>query len=552
MEAQWWKKAIVYQVYPRSFQDSNGDGMGDLNGIKMRLPYLKDLGIDVIWISPMFCSPMGDNGYDISDYYRVDPMFGTDADMDELIKEAKKLDIRIILDLVVNHCSDEHAWFQKAAADESSEEAGYFYFKRTKDDKEPNNWRSNFGGSVWSRLPDGRWYYHTFSPGQPDLNWENPKLRKEIYRMINWWLQKGIAGFRVDAITFIKKDISFASYETKDGHRYPVENFENQPGIDLFLTELKQETFDRYGCMTVAEAPGVKSGDFGRYAGENGYFSMIFDFAWESMEKEEDKSDKEAVERLKKRIFDSQSFISKNGWCGIFLENHDQSRCLNKYLEKKDRNYYSATALAALYFFLYGTPFIYEGQEIGMMNATWNSIDEIDDVRAKTIWREQVEQGEDGDKLLKYFSDWGRDNARTPMQWDSSENAGFTSASPWLKVQENYREINVESQLHNPDSLLSFYKRLIALHKSKDFEEILVRGSFQPVLEEKKGIIAYERVCEKKKITVIVNMTNQEQRLNSRYTGVLAAAPVLGNYKAIAYEEDCAVLRPYQALVYIQ
>ncbi len=551
---QWWKNAVIYQVYLRSFQDSDGDGIGDLKGIEERLPYLQELGIDIIWISPMFQSPMDDNGYDISDYYKVDPIFGTNEDMYRLISEAGKRGIRIILDLVVNHCSDEHEWFRRACENEESKEAGYFYFKRTPDGGEPNNWRSNFGGSVWSQLEDGRWYYHTFSPKQPDLNWENPILRKEIYKMVNWWLDKGIAGFRIDAITFIKKDLSFASVETEDGKRYPVENFENYAGIGKFLAELKQETFDRYDCFTVAEAPGVEQGDFCKYAGEDGFFSMIFDFTWESMEGEKDKSSLEAVERLKKKLFDSQKFANRHGWCGVFLENHDQARCLNRYLEEKDRNYYSASALATLYFFLHGTPYIYQGQEIGMENAVWSSVEELADTRAKITWEEKLSQGEDGGGLLQYFNDWGRDNARTPMQWSDEENAGFTEGRPWLKVQENYREVNVKKQQEEQDSLLSYYKKLIRIRKEEALADVMCKGGFDPLLEEEQGVIAYKRHYEGKELIVLVNLQNgkaalEPERCRRALGDAFGRKPLLGNYRQVEMEGGKIMLLPYQALV---
>ncbi len=544
MSAKWWKKAIVYQIYPKSFCDSNGDGIGDLNGITEKLDYLKSLGVDVLWISPMYCSPMEDNGYDISDYYKVDPMFGSNEDMDRLIREAKKRDMKIILDLVVNHCSDEHIWFQKALADPSCEEADYFYFMRTKDGKEPNNWRSNFGGSVWTRLSDGRWYYHTFSKKQPDLNWENPKLREKIYEMIRWWLEKGIAGFRIDAITFIKKDMSFQSRKTEDGFRYPIENLTDYPGIGEFLTELKEQCFNKYDCMTVAEAPGVGEEAFRRYAGEDGYFSMIFDFTWEDMKEEADKSSIEAVERLKKRIFDTQRATSRIGWNGIFLENHDQSRCVNKYLEKENICKESASALATLYFFLCGTPFIYEGQEIGMTNVSWNSIDEMDDVRAKGKYREAVEQKQDPQEVLDYFSELGRDNSRTPMQWSGEKNAGFTTGTPWIKVNENYKEINVEAQEKDPHSLLSYYRKLSALHHAEKYEEILTQGTFRQILEEVPAVLAYEREWEGRKLVVAVNFKPDVQAIPKMGSGVL-----LNNYETLEKEENRWILKPYQAVV---
>lgn len=545
MDSKWWKKAVVYQIYPKSFYDSNGDGIGDLNGITEKLDYLTSLGVDVIWISPMYSSPMVDNGYDISDYYQVNPIFGTNEDMELLLAESRKRGMKIILDLVVNHCSDQHAWFQKALKEPESEEAGYFYFMKTEDGKEPNNWRSNFGGSVWTELPDGRWYYHTFSKEQPDLNWENPRLRQEIYQMINWWLEKGVAGFRVDAITFIKKDLSFLSREPEKGHRYPIENLTDYPGIGDFLTEMKEQCFGRYACMTVAEAPGVLKDHLSNYAGEDGYFSMIFDFSWENMEDETDKSSVEAVERWKKKIFDSQQTASAIGWNGIFLENHDQSRCVNKFLENKDLNFYSASAMATLYFFLRGTPFIYEGQEIGMTNAVWNDIDEMDDVRAKEMYREAVWQNSNPQKVLEYFGELGRDNARTPMQWNAGPNAGFTDGNPWLKVNENYREINVADQEGREDSLLSYYKKLTALHHQAPYEELFAEGSIKPVLIEFPAVIAYERHWKGRTVIVIINYKNTDQVIPCPGKNC-----ILNNYPVLSEEEEKLSLMPYQAIVF--
>lgn len=544
MATEWWKKAVAYQIYPKSFKDSNGDGIGDLNGITEKLDYLKTLGVDVIWISPMYCSPMDDNGYDISDYYKVDPMFGTNDDMDRLLKEAEKRGIKIILDLVVNHCSDEHEWFRKAKQDPDCEEAGYFYFRTSEDDKEPNNWRSNFGGSVWTRLQDGRWYFHTFSKRQPDLNWENPKLREKIYTMINWWLERGVAGFRVDAITFIKKDLTFASRKTETGRRYPIEKLTDYPGIGDFLSEMKEKCFEQYDCMTVAEAPGVEAEAFRRYAGENGYFSMIFDFTWENMEDETNKSSVEAVERWKKKIFKNQQFTREIGWNGLFLENHDQSRCVNKYLEKDQISFASASALAVLYFYLYGTPFIYQGQEIGMTNAVWNSIEEMDDVRAKGMYQEAIDQNGNPEQVLRYLGELGRDNARTPMQWCDEKNAGFTEGTPWLKVNENYGDINVKDQEARGDSLLSFYKKLIALRHQKPYESVFIEGSFRPIMEELPAVIAYERVWEGQNVSVIVNFKNAEQEIpfmegNCLLTNADIPKQVDGKY----------VLKAFQAIV---
>lgn len=539
MKNNWWKESVVYQIYPQSFMDSNGDGIGDFNGIIQKLDYLQNLGVDVLWICPMYASPLVDNGYDISDYYKVNPIFGTNEDMDHLIEEAQKRNIKIILDLVVNHCSDQHEWFQKAIKDPNCEEASYFYFRTTENDKEPNNWRSNFGGSVWSRLPDGRWYYHTFAKEQPDLNWECRQLRYKIYEMINWWLEKGIAGFRIDAITFIKKDLSFASRPMDAGERYPIEKLTDYRGIGVFLDEMKERCFDKYNCMTVAEAPGVDDQAFERYAGKNGYFSMIFDFGWENMEGETNKASIQAIERWKKKIFSHVSHNSTIGWSAIFLENHDQSRCLNKFLERENISFYSAAALASIYFFLYGTPFIYQGQEIGMTNVKWKNINDMDDIRAKRTYEEAVEQGEDPDEVLAYFSELGRDNARTPMQWDSSENGGFTDGKPWIKCNDNYRTINAQNQVNDPNSLYNYYKRLIKCYH--DHADIVRQATFRPMYEEYPGLIAYEREVNGKGLLVVVNFTNEKlmfQKIDQRC--------VLCNY----HKTESGLLQPYEARIY--
>ena len=539
MKNNWWKESVVYQIYPQSFMDSNGDGIGDFNGIIQKLDYLQNLGVDVLWICPMYASPLVDNGYDISDYYKVNPIFGTNEDMEHLIEEAQKRKIKIILDLVVNHCSDQHEWFQKAMKDPNCEEASYFYFRTTENDKEPNNWRSNFGGSVWSRLPDGRWYYHTFAKEQPDLNWECKELRQKIYEMINWWLEKGIAGFRIDAITFIKKDLSFASRPPNDGELYPVEKLTDYKGIGTFLDEMKEQCFDKYNCMTVAEAPGVDDAAFERYAGKNGYFSMIFDFGWENMEGENDKSSIHAVERWKKKMFTHVAHNSGIGWSAIFLENHDQSRCLNKFLERENISFYSASALASIYFFLYGTPFIYQGQEIGMTNVKWKNINDMDDIRAKRTYEEAVGQGKDPEEVLAYFSELGRDNARTPMQWDDSENGGFTCGKPWIKCNDNYRTINVQSEVNDPDSLYNYYKRLIQCYH--DHADIVRQAEFRPMYEEYPGLFAYEREVDGKGLLVIVNFTNEKlmfQKIDQKC--------VLCNY----HETESEWLQPYEARIY--
>ena len=542
MERKWWHEKIAYQIYPKSFYDTNGDGIGDIRGIIQKLDYLKELGIDLIWISPVDKSPFVDQGYDISDYYAIAPEFGTMEDFDELLREAKKRQMYIVMDLVVNHCSDQHEWFKKALKDPKGEYGDYFYIREGRGDGNPpsGNYRSYFGGSVWEPIPDTNLYYfHAFAKEQPDLNWECKELRQKIYEMINWWLEKGIAGFRIDAITFIKKDLSFASRPTNDGELYPVEKLTDYKGIGTFLDEMKEQCFDKYNCMTVAEAPGVDDAAFERYAGKNGYFSMIFDFGWENMEGENDKSSIHAVERWKKKMFTHVAHNSGIGWSAIFLENHDQSRCLNKFLERENISFYSASALASIYFFLYGTPFIYQGQEIGMTNVKWKNINDMDDIRAKRTYEEAVGQGKDPEEVLAYFSELGRDNARTPMQWDDSENGGFTCGKPWIKCNDNYRTINVQSEVNDPDSLYNYYKRLIQCYH--DHADIVRQAEFRPMYEEYPGLFAYEREVDGKGLLVIVNFTNEKlmfQKIDQKC--------VLCNY----HETESEWLQPYEARIY--
>lgn len=544
MTEQWWKKSVIYQIYPQSFKDHNGDGIGDLPGILEKLDYLESLGIDVIWIGPIFQSPLIDNGYDISDYYRVNPIYGTDEDLEQLIAETYLRGIKIILDLVINHCSDQHAWFQKALQEPDSEEAGYFYFLKTDTDEAPNNWRSNFGGPAWTRTADGRWYLHTFSKEQPDLNWENPKLRRKLYAMINWWLDKGIGGFRVDAITFIKKDTTFVSRETEKGQLYPIENYQNYPGIGQFLTELKQETFQKYNCLTVGEAPGVPPEMFGDYAGENGYFSMIFDFSWEHMRGVEFKGTLEAVSAWRERIFKSQLQIQKAGWSANFLESHDQARSPNKFLDKQSHSYDSITSLATLYFFLRGTPLIYQGQELGMTNAVRSSIEEFKDISAHNFWKEGLALGKSEAEMLKELNDNGRDNGRSPFQWNCNEHAGFTTGTPWMPVHPDYLTVNAEQAQADENSILAYYKKMIRLRKESAWSDVLIYGSFEPILEQYPSLIAYRRSFESKTLTVVCNMSTEPLEIP-----VIVKDCLLTNQTNYRSEGGNLKLNPYHSMV---
>lgn len=556
MKKPWWMSAVAYQIYPRSFMDSNGDGIGDIRGIIEKLDHLQELGIDVVWISPLYKSPMDDCGYDISDYYAIDPLFGSNEDMYELIDEAKKRGIKIIMDLVINHCSDEHEWFQKALADPDSEEAGYFIFRESKDGP-PNNWRSMFGGSVWENVGGDRYYMHCFGKKQPDLNWENPKLREKLYEMIRWWLDRGIAGFRVDAIIHIKKDQDFASRpaDGPDGMCGLQGWARNTPGIDEFLAEMRDKAFAGYDadCMTVAEAPGVPEDKLHNYVGDNGYFSMLFDFTyseinfwgrgWECARPMEDIP----VTELRDSIFKHMSEATRTGWTAVYLENHDYSRSVNKYLPTGDqRDYHGATMLATLFMNLRGTPFIYQGQEIGSTNINFNSIDEVNDISTHNNWKNWTEAGLPLEQKMAGLQ-YSRDQNRIPMQWNGGVNAGFTTGKAWLPINPNHTEINVEAQRNDPNSILSYYKRLVKARKESAVAEALSFGEFVPALLEDGDIIAYKRVGEESQALVINNYLKAEHKVTLP-CGVKSV--VVSNYDDVAVDGNVLTLKPYQAVVF--
>ncbi|MDP3446779.1 MAG: alpha-glucosidase [Eubacteriales bacterium] len=545
MKNNWWMEAVVYQIYPMSFYDSDGSGIGDLRGIIQKLDYLKDLGVTVLWLCPIYQSPMADNGYDVSDYYQIAQQFGTIEDMDELIAQANHKGMKIILDLITNYCSDEHEWFQRALKEPESKEASYFYFAKSTNGA-PNNWRSIFGGSVWEAVGDDRYYYHTFGKKQPDLNWENKELRSEIYKMTNWWLNKGIAGFRVDAITFIKKDTTFQNhYPTLDHGLYPIEKLENYPGIDAFLTELKNETFKRSNCMTVAEAPGVPNEQIADYCGKNGYFSMIFEFSYADMNQY---NPEWSVGEFKRRIFESQIESQKGGWLGVFLENHDQPRSPSKYIKPEDLDAfhdYPKTMLATLYFLLRGTPFIYQGQEIGMENYPFNGLDDFRDIMAIQCYQESIDIGGSKTSVLEGLKHTTRDNGRTPMQWNDSVNAGFSAVTPWIAVNPNYTCLNAEAQEAKDDSLLNFYKRLISLRKDRKIKDLFVYGDFQPI-ESNDDMFVYLRTYGEKRALVVCNFSNQEQTIELPFS---PEKILLCNYTQLRLDGTKLHCLPYQAIV---
>lgn len=517
MNKKWWMDEVIYQIYPKSFKDTNNDGIGDLQGIIEKLPYLNKLGITSIWICPIFKSPMVDNGYDISDYLDIAPEYGTIEDLRELVDTAKTLNIKIILDLVVNHTSDEHKWFQKALADPTSKYREYYIFKES--EERPNNWRSVFGGSVWEKLPDENvYYYHTFDKKQPDLNWENPKLREEIYQMVRKWLDFGIAGFRVDAITFIKKDLSFASAEPDgvDGLVKCATMSRNYPGIEVFLEELRKETFEPYDAVTIAEAAGVSYEDLEKYIGEDGFFSMIFDFQYSDLDVSSGSEWFNQLdwtwEDLFQKIETSQKELQGVGWGAPFIENHDQQRATTKYLKEYQDNREAVKSMAIMYYFLQGTAFIYQGQELGMVNFERDSIDEFDDISSIDQYYRGIEEGFTEDEMLAVLNYRSRDNARTPMPWTGSENAGFSEGELWLKLTESYPEINVEQQQIDKNSVLNFYKKMIAFKKG-EYAELLNFGGIDFLPRQTEGVFLYRRYNEERSVVIVTNLTNDKKEV---------------------------------------
>ena len=516
MKKKWWMGKVAYQIWPKSFADSNGDGVGDLEGIIGKLDYLKDLGIDIIWISPLYKSPLVDQGYDISDYYDINPLFGDLETMDRLLAEAKKRDMYIVMDLVVNHCSDEHEWFKKACADPDGEYGKYFYIAEKKDGKLPCNWRSYFGGSVWEPIPGtDKYYFHAFHKKQPDLNWENPKVRQEVYKMMNWWFERGIAGFRIDAIINIKKKLPFCDYEPDrdDGMVSIVRMLEDAEGIGEFLEEMKHETFDKYDAFTVGEVFNEKDSELREFIGENGHFSSKFDFAPEICGKGGAWYEHETVtpEMYKNAIFDSQLRVADIGFLSNIIENHDEPRGVCRYIPDGDLNDTSKKALAAVYFFLRGIPFIYQGQEIGMENCPFESIDQIDDISSKDEYKVCRDAGYSEEESMKLLRVYSRDNARTPVQWSDEENAGFSTHKPWMIVNPNYREINLAKQKDDRNSVYAFYKQMIALYKDPAYHETLTFGRFEPYMRETKNLIAYYRKGEGQTLLVLANFQNEPQ-----------------------------------------
>lgn len=552
MKKQWWHDKVAYQIYPKSFYDTNGDGIGDLKGVISKLDYLKELGIDIIWLSPIYQSPFADQGYDISNYYQIDPRFGTMEDLQELIDEAKKRNLSLILDLVVNHCSDEHEWFQKALKDPKSEYGDYFYIREGKDGKEPTNIRSYFGGSAWEEIGDtGLYYLHLFHKKQPDLNWENPVVRKEIYDMINWWLKKGIAGFRIDAIMNIKKALPFHDYEPdrEDGLADCRLMLKENEGVMDFLKEMRDATFHKYDAFTVGEVFNEKKEELCDFIGEDGCFSSIFDFSqtvFGASEKGWYDNRPVTPDDYRKCCFDSQERAEGIGFLSNIIENHDEPRGVSRYIPEGECSDAAKKMLAALYFLLKGMPFIYQGQEIGMENVSFESIDQYDDISTLEEYRVAIKSGLSEEQALETVKRYSRDNARVPFQWDDSKNAGFTTGTAWLPVSKDYPAINLQHQSADPDSVFHFYKKLIMLRKNEEYKDIFVYGQLMPAYLEIKRIMAYYRNGEHERILVIGNFKMEEQEIDlvEPYRKIL-----LNNYDTVRETGKKVLLKGYQVLV---
>lgn len=548
MKRNWWKESVAYQVYPRSFNDSNGDGIGDLPGLIEKLDYLENLGIDVIWLSPMYPSPNDDNGYDISDYKGIMSEFGTMNDFDQLLSSIHQRGMKLILDLVVNHTSDEHPWFIESKSSKTNAKRDWYIWADPKPDgSEPNNWESIFNGSTWEFDESTKQYYfHLFSKKQPDLNWENPDVRQAVFEMMNWWFEKGIDGFRVDAITHIKKNFEAGDLPVPDGKKFaPAFDVDmNQPGIQEWLQEMKDKSLSRYDIMTVGEANGVTPNDAEEWVGEeNGKFNMIFQFEhlglWSTGDTKFDvKSYKQVLNRWQKQL-------ENVGWNALFIENHDQPRRVSTWGDDKNYWYESATSHATAYFLQQGTPFIYQGQEIGMTNYPFESIESFNDVAVKTEYQIVKKEGGDVNQLLDKYKMENRDNARTPMQWNNSINAGFTTGKPWFHVNPNYTEINVKQQLNDKFSILSYYKALIQLKKS---DLIYTYGKFNMVDAENKQVFAYTRTFKNNTVLIVANLTNEVSELNLPFELDISSVDIkLHNYHLNDINSDH--IKPYESFV---
>ncbi|WP_080145829.1 glycoside hydrolase family 13 protein [Marinilactibacillus piezotolerans] len=545
-KAKWWKEAVAYEIYPKSFKDANGDGIGDIQGIIEKLDYLEDLGIELIWICPIYQSPNDDNGYDISDYKEIAAEYGTMADFEALLEEVHKRGMRLIMDLVINHTSDEHEWFIESKSSKDSEYRDFYIWRSGQEKgKRPNNWASIFGGSIWEYDDETEEYYmHIFSKKQPDLNWENQEVRNRLYEMVNWWLDKGIDGFRIDAISHIKKKEGLPDLPNPQKEPF-VESYDghlNQPGIDVFLTEFTEKTTKQYDAVTVGEANGVTVHDAEHWADEeSGYFNMIFQF--EHVELWGTKSSGLDLNQLKTSLSRWQAALDKKGWNALFIENHDLPRVVSTWGNDQTYHKESATALAVMYFFMQGTPFIYQGQELGMTNVKYHTIDDYRDVAIKNYYQSEIEKGKAQEEVMTYIWSNGRDNSRTPMQWKNTKQAGFTEGTAWLKVNPNYTTLNAETQQSDPDSIYHFYKRMIQLRKT---EKTLIYGTYTLIAEQHPQVFAYIRSSEERHFLVYANLSSKNTSVDVPEEWRIKKT-ILTNYTDRTESGQILNLKPYEA-----
>ncbi|UOR13754.1 glycoside hydrolase family 13 protein [Halobacillus amylolyticus] len=551
MNKKWWKEAVVYQVYPRSFKDSNGDGIGDIQGLISKLDYLADLGIDVIWLCPVYSSPNDDNGYDISNYKAIMDEFGTMADFDQLLTEVHNRNMGLIMDLVVNHTSDEHPWFIESRSSKDNPYRDYYIWHPGEDGQEPNNWASIFEGSAWEYdLDTDEYFMHVFSRKQPDLNWENPDVRYDIYEMINWWLDKGIDGFRIDAISHIKKVPGFPDVSNPKNKKFAssFEGHRNREGIHTFLEELNKETFDKYDIMTVGEANGVSVDEADNWVGEaNGKFNMIFQFEHVDLWGKDSKG--LDIHALKDVFTKWQTGLDGVGWNALFLENHDLPRAVSVWGDDVEYHDKAAKCLATLYFLMQGTPFIYQGQEIGMTNVQFASIEDYDDVAIKNLYHHEIEAGKSHREIMEVIWQTGRDNSRTPMQWTGERNAGFTEGEPWIGINPNHKEINVERSIQDNKSIYHYYKELIQIRKK---HPVLIYGHYHIILPEHDQIYAYTRSLEGELMLIVTNLFPNEADFKWPEDFKNKSKQLyMSNYEADSNEDiNHIVLKPFESRVY--
>jgi len=548
MKKAWWKEAVVYQIYPRSFCDSNGDGIGDLNGITSKLDYLKELGIDVIWLSPVYKSPNDDNGYDISDYEDIMTEFGNMDDFDKMLAAAHERGIKIVMDLVVNHTSDEHPWFVESRSSKDNEKRDYYIWKEGKDGKEPTNWGSAFSGPAWKYDEKTDMYYlHLFSVKQPDLNWENPKVRKEVFDMMTRWCEKGIDGFRMDVISLISKPEGYPDAKVV-GLYGDMGICANGPKVHDYLKEMNEKVLSKFDIMTVGETAGVTLEEAKKYANTDGSeLNMVFQFEHTDLdggEKFKWSTKPMPLVPLKENLSKWQKGLDGVAWNSLYFCNHDQPRIVSRLGDESDAyRELSAKCIATCLHMMQGTPYVYQGEELGMTNTVFNTVDDFRDLESINAYRELVESGLYTDEdMFPKIAHKSRDNARTPMQWDASENAGFTTGTPWIAVNPNYKKINVEDQLKREDSVFNYYKKLIRLRKEN---EIIVYGNYELLLPEDENIFAYVRSLDGKKLLTVCNFSKSEQKFD--FQGYENAEVLISNYNRDAREDG--ILKPYEATV---